>query len=300
MRLVDYTDERLGDLQAAIMQWRKEDTKQTTLCHAGDVPHRIYNGLRGRLPVAEAIKIHEVDGEIRAFILGQPFANGFDVFANPNTEKAELKELIVFAYEMTRWQMNEIGKQENKVNSDVFDSDALRLEIMAELGFESMGNWLHLTRRDLNEPIPAPQLREGFVIRPATLDDYEQLAAVHSSAFGSNWNPIVYRDEVMKKPGYLPEREMVVLAPDGRFAAFTVTWRDELNKVGLFEPVGAHSDFQRMGLTRAMMLHTLALMKAEGMEEAEVGHELDNPASTNLYASVGFKELARVCGHAKA
>jgi GNAT superfamily N-acetyltransferase len=103
----------------------------------------------------------------------------------------------------------------------------------------------------------------------------------------------------MKKPGYAPEREMVVVAPDGRFAAFTVTWRDEVNKVGYFEPVGAHSDFQRKGLSRAMMLHTLHLMKAEGMKKAEVAHETDNPASTNLYASVGFKLHGRVWGYSK-
>jgi mycothiol synthase len=155
------------------------------------------------------------------------------------------------------------------------------------------------TRRDLNEPIASPELPEGYQIRPSTMADYEQLAAVHSGAFNSNWNPEIYRDEVMAKPGYAPEREMVVVAPDGRFAAFLIYWLDEVNKVGYFGPVGAHSDFHRKGLTRALMNHTLCLMKEQGMKEAEVGHETDNPASTNLYASVGFKLHRRIWSYSK-
>jgi hypothetical protein len=39
MKLVDYSDARFGDLQAAFMRWRSEDTTGTNLCHAGDVPY---------------------------------------------------------------------------------------------------------------------------------------------------------------------------------------------------------------------------------------------------------------------
>jgi mycothiol synthase len=301
MRLTDYSDERLGDLQNCIAQWRKADKEAiTSLCHVGDVPHRIYNGLRGRLPVADNVKIYEVDGGIQGFILGQPYYNGFDVFVNPSLGKDEFKQLGEEAYRLSRQQMDVIGRQEKPVMTDISETDSIRKEIFAELGFSEGEHLLNDTRRDLSEAIPAPELPEGFSIRPSTMADFEQLAAVHSAAFGSNWNAQVYRDEVMAKPGYAPEREMVVVAPDGRFAAFCVYWLDELNKVGEFEPVGAHSDFQRKGLTRALMNHTLCLMKEAGMEEAEVGHHTDNPASSNLYASLGFKLHRRIWSYSKA
>jgi mycothiol synthase len=301
MRLSNYNDERLGELQASIAQWRKADKEaMTSICHLGDVPHRIYNGIRGRLPRPDLIKIYEPDGAIQGFILAQPYYNGFDVFVNPSLSKDELKALLEEAYRITRHQMDAIGRQEKGVLTDVIETDSQRKEILAELGFAEDEQWLNDTRRDLNEPIASPELPEGFSIRPSTMADYEALAVVHSGAFGSNWNPEVYRDEVMAKPGYAPEREVVVVAPDGRFAAFIIYWLDEVNKVGLFEPVGAHSDFQRKGLTRSLMNHSLCLMKEQGMEEAEVGHETDNPASTNLYASVGFKLHRRVWGWTKA
>jgi GNAT superfamily N-acetyltransferase len=301
IHLVDYRDEQLGELQSCIMQWREQDAEGiSTLCHPGDVPHRIYNGTRGRLPVSELVKIYEVNGEIQGFTLNQPFANGFDVFVKPDVGKGELRELLETAYQTTRQHKYSIGRQETAVNTDVDETDRLRQEIFRELGFTQGENWLNSALRDLSEPIAKPELLEGFVIRHSRMDDYEQLAAVHSGAFNSNWNAEVYRDEVMSKPGYAPEREMVVVAPDGRFAAFCIYWLDEVNKIGLFEPVGAHSDFQRKGLTRALMNQTLCLMKEQGMEQAEIGHETDNPASSNLYASVGFKLHRHVWGWSKA
>jgi mycothiol synthase len=106
MKLSDYRDERLGDLQACIAQWHKMDKEGVSyLCHVGDVPHRIYNGTRGRLPLAELVKIYEPEGAIQGFILGQPYGNGFDVFVNPSLSKDELKALLEEGYQITRHHM---------------------------------------------------------------------------------------------------------------------------------------------------------------------------------------------------
>ena len=51
----------------------------------------------------------------------------------------------------------------------------------------------------------------------------------------------------MESPGYEPERELVIQAPDGTFVAFTVIRYDPLNSTGLFEPVGTHKDYRRRG-----------------------------------------------------
>ena len=91
------------------------------------------------------------------------------------------------------------------------------------------------------------------------------------------------------------EYEFVVVAPDGRFAAFTNVWVDDVNRSLLFEPVGTHSDFRRRGLGKALMAHVLQRMRAErGIECAYVCHAppSKNPAAAALYASVGFREAA--------
>ncbi|MGZ6368161.1 MAG: GNAT family N-acetyltransferase, partial [Ktedonobacteraceae bacterium] len=62
------------------------------------------------------------------------------------------------------------------------------------------------------------------------------------------------------------------------------------SKSGLFEPVGCHKDFQRLGLTRALMYEGMRRMIAQGMTMAIVLHqpEQENPASAALYRSAGF------------
>jgi ribosomal protein S18 acetylase RimI-like enzyme len=63
-----------------------------------------------------------------------------------------------------------------------------------------------------------------------------------------------------------------------------------VNKVGLFEPVGTHPDFQRKGLGKALLTEALRRMKAEGMETAIVSTYVDSPAANRIYESVGFKK----------
>jgi ribosomal protein S18 acetylase RimI-like enzyme len=150
-----------------------------------------------------------------------------------------------------------------------------------------------ITARDLsNPPIAMPSLPAGFSIRPAhDVSEAGGLATVHSSAFGSNWTPEGYA-RVMSTPGFSISHEMVVTAPSGDFAAFLVYWLDPISRSGLFEPVGCHIDYQRRGLVKALMSHTMGLMREAGMTYAIVKHETNNPASTAAYASLGFTRIA--------
>jgi mycothiol synthase len=103
------------------------------------------------------------------------------------------------------------------------------------------------------------------------------------------WQPGEYLN-VMRTPGFHVDRELIVVAPDGRFAAFLIYWIDPVSKSGLFEPVGCHRDFQRLGLTRALMYEGMRRMVAHGMTTAVVKHQptQKNPAAAALYRSVGF------------
>lgn len=296
-----YQDEDLESLQNALANWIQQQGHDMGYCHVGDIPHRIYNGIRSRVPRGEIIRIWENDEQILGIGFAQPYHNGFDVWISPDYIGSETeREIFEWVYETTRRLMNEIGREDKEVSGDVEETNTHRQNLLKELGYYQGKNWINHTLRDLSEPIPESVLPEGFIIRPSSYDHYAQLAAVHVGAFNSAWTPELYRDEVMCKPGYDAEREMVVVAPDGQFAAFTVYWLDELNKVGLFEPVGTHSDFQRKGLGRALMNHTMKIMRERGMNHALVGHATDKPASTGLYAAVGFKLHHRIYEYKKA
>ncbi|MGF1504248.1 MAG: GNAT family N-acetyltransferase [Anaerolineae bacterium] len=291
----------LAAMQAALAAWIQHGG-DCGFCHAGDLPHRLYNGLRGRYPLDELVRLwHDADG-IGAFAIVYPDQSGYDAFVSPAQRGTDLERHVLdWGYETSRRWMDQEGYAADPVQTDVHTCDETRAALLRDLGYEPEGKpWLAIGERPLGGTLPPVELPEGYTIRAARgEEDDGQLQAVHNAAFDSDWAGDEYLDQVMRQPGYDPALEQVVVAPDGTFAAFCIVWLDAGNKVGLFEPVGTHAAHQRMGLGRAIMAHGLDLMRQRGMQRAQVGWEMDNPASDGLYAALGFEPKHRLTAYGK-
>jgi GNAT superfamily N-acetyltransferase len=259
--------------------------------HLGDFGHALTNTMRGADP---ALYFHVVDGpDGEPLALIQLFRGGmFDTIVHPAHRGGDFERgLLEWSAQAEQALMAQLGINIERVIIDGLTGEPVRTALLRELGFTAADSpYMAITTRDLiDNPIPAPVLPDGFTIRPAAgLHEADAIGAVHASAFKrANWTPGLYR-KVMETPGFDAEREMLVVAPDGELAAFLVYWLDPVSKSGLFEPVGCAEHFQRRGLVKALMSHTLGIMRDAGMHTAIVKHETDNPASTAAYASIGF------------
>ncbi len=85
------------------------------------------------------------------------------------------------------------------------------------------------------------------------------------------------------------------LSENGTVARATI-WFDDVNLVGLFEPVETDEDFRRLGLARAVMTEGLHRMRAAGMRTAQVEHDITNAAAAALYESLGFTVAYETAG----
>lgn len=279
---------------------------QTDFCaplHPGDIGHFISNGLRRCSPSEHIFLVEDAQNALVAVVLiRQPRASAFDLLVQPAYRGSQVEAaLVTFAEQLTWKYMQAAGLDRDWVSSDVMACDTFRAEILIQRGYTVGEPHLFLTSRSLAEPIPASTLPEGFTMRPVEgLHEAEALGVVHGAAFGTDWQPGEYL-RVMQAPGFHVDREWVVVAPDGRLAAFLVYWLDPITRSGLFEPVGCHPDFQRRGLTRALLYEGMRRMKAAGMTTAFVIHESpeENPASAALYASAGFKQKFAVLASRK-
>lgn len=247
--------------------------------HPGDIPHRLFNSGRRYQPT-ELLRLWEDGaGEIAGWALVIP-QQSFDIQSHDATIIA--KALVWVEHSLTG----------DSIETELWDGDVFRTTIYAQHGFvpnPDMSPYI-VTLRTLDELPPVPELPDSFSIRAASgIHEASLLAAVHAASFGSQWTAAQYV-QVMDSPGYSAEREFVVVAPDGRFAAFTVTWHDTINRCGYFEPVGTHADFRRMGLARALMIHAMHVMRTAGMTHTQVVHEAEekNPASAALYTGLSF------------
>jgi ribosomal protein S18 acetylase RimI-like enzyme len=290
-----YTDRDLPRLQEAFAGW----IAQAGDCgydHVGELPHRIYENLRGRRPVGELVHLWEDGGTIAGVAISLRFGCAFDVFTAPPLRGTPAeREMLRAAYDTTARFMDR-RVDGGFVLTDVFDCDTARIRLLTELGFDRFRVWDDVRQRGLDEPVPEARVPDGFVLRAARVGDADQLAEARNHSFKESWTGRRYRREVMEKPGYAPERELVAESPDGRIAAFAVYWIDERNRVGHFEPVGTHREFQRRGLARAVMSDAMRRMRAVGMSTVTVNHNAENSGARRLYESLGFRKRCQTVG----
>jgi mycothiol synthase len=145
----------------------------------------------------------------------------------------------------------------------------------------------------LNFPVPEPTLPNGFTIRPlAGSREVRAYTAVHRAAFGSENMREDWRSRILETDQYIPDLDLVAVAPDGSLAAFCICWIKDLHgqSIGQVEPLGVAPQYQKMGLGRAILNAGLRAMQDHGATSAYIQTETTNPAS-HLYHSTGYETL---------
>ena len=86
---------------------------------------------------------------------------------------------------------------------------------------------------------------------------------------------------------FRPELEIMTINRNGVLTSFCVVWYDEKTGTGVFEPVGTHPDYQRLGLGKAMLIEGLRRLKDIGASCAYVESFGDDRKA--FYNSAGFE-----------
>jgi mycothiol synthase len=173
-------------------------------------------------------------------------------------------------------------------------NDVVRNEALSSRGYEQGQPVYRNYAITISDNRPSPALPCGYAIRDmcdATHEDIQRRVDAHRAAFAPSKMTTEKHKRTMAAPTYRPEGDLVVVADNGSFAAFTIIWFDETNKIGLFEPVGTHPDHQRRGLGRTIMAEGLQRLTALGATRALVTSGVNNDASNALYTRAGFEPV---------
>jgi ribosomal protein S18 acetylase RimI-like enzyme len=148
------------------------------------------------------------------------------------------------------------------------------------------------------DDLPDPALPKGFTVHPS--DDVERRVAVHRAAWHPSKVTIASYRDVMAAWPYRQDLDLVVEAPDGRYAAYCLAWLDSSNGVGELEPVGTDPEFRRQGLASAACLAAMHALRAAGAREAVVYPVANHPnGAIHLYEHLGFIPYARTVRYVK-
>ena len=157
--------------------------------------------------------------------------------------------------------------------------------------------------RSVQTPVAQHTLPAGFTIRrlagEAEVPAYVEL---HRAAFESKNMTVEWRARTLRRPEYIPDLDLVAVAPDGCLAAFCIGWLDTRSATGpggQIEPMGVRADQRNLGLGRAILSEALRRLILHGAGQLFVETDSYRDAAFALYESVGFRVARDVLVYSK-
>jgi len=172
-------------------------------------------------------------------------------------------------------------------------------------GYEAVRWYAEMLRPDM-EDLPDVVLPDGYTVRAP---EQHELPAVHAmaiEAFAEHWGEYEGSDfpfeEWVDDPRF--RRELVVVAWKGDEPASAITNMVEHQPGGsirgLLDSVCTHPGHRRLGLARAAIARSLALLRAQGAGSAYLGVDTDNHnRALALYESCGFRRVSTSVSYRK-
>ena len=177
-------------------------------------------------------------------------------------------------------------------------SDDERIAELRSRGFTTESQPEVLLERSIGKAEQRVVHPTGFEIRSLRgEEEHASRAAAARRAFNSTMDPEAHSLRYlrfMRSPAYAAERDVVAVAPNGRVASFAIHWPDVRLSLGQFEPVGTDPEFQRRGLSRAVLTESLNRLARLGIARARVATGGDNIAAIACYQACGFRVIDRV------
>ncbi|HET9110666.1 MAG TPA: GNAT family N-acetyltransferase [Ktedonobacterales bacterium] len=172
------------------------------------------------------------------------------------------------------------------------DSDPWQITLLAAHGFtrdDTHASYVHFRRPFGDAPLPDAPLPEGFSMRAVGgPEEWQRRVDLHRVVYHPSRVTLKAYRRLRAAPLYRPDLDLVAVAPNGEFVAYCILWYDERTRVGEYEPVGAHPDWRRQGVTRATLVEGLRRLQMLGAERAIVLTSSDNTPAVRLYESIGF------------
>jgi len=169
--------------------------------------------------------------------------------------------------------------------------------------------YFHEMVRDLRAPIEDRPLPEGLEVRPVPEDGTRKVFFAANEALrdhwaGREWTETDYQ-EFMNDP--IIDPSLWVVAYDGDAVAGTVlNWiHHEENqrlarKWGYTEIITVRRPYRGKGLAKSLITTSMRMLRAMGMEEANLGVDTENPSGAlGLYTGLGYRNIKTYLIHRK-
>jgi GNAT superfamily N-acetyltransferase len=247
------------------------------------------------LPLEDTVWIWETETGETAAILNPDNPGEAFLQVHPRHRSAVLEdEMIATAEEHLSFPKN----GQSNLRLWAVEGDTLREDLFRQRGYLPSDWFEYARRRSMDIPVADVPLPTGYIVR--SLGDRDELPArswlsfkgFHPNEPEQNYEGWEWYLNVQRCPLYRRDLDLVAVAPDGTLASFCTVWFDDVNRIGVFEPVATHPDFKRRGLARAVMTEGLRRLKHLGALTATISSYSGEAHAA--YEAVGFTEYTRI------
>jgi ribosomal protein S18 acetylase RimI-like enzyme len=200
-------------------------------------------------------------------------------------------------------QLRELAAQQPAAGPRVFRSFAADTEegligMLEQEGYQAIRYGFEMAR-PFTDPIPDLPLPEGVEVRAVAPEQYRQVAAALNEAFRDHWSHSESTEEDYQRwinsPAFQPHLWQVGWAGD-EVAGMVLNFIDpdynaEFKRLrGWTDPICVRRPWRKQGLAKALIARSMRLLQAQGMTEAGLGVDAQNPnGALRLYESLGFR-----------
>jgi len=182
------------------------------------------------------------------------------------------------------------SSKELQVSVVILEGSPEREAALRGRGFERGRVYGILRTRDLDEPIPDYNPPEGYTIRSVVPEtDFPKIAEAVRIVFGHGESfDTGVLEWLSRRSFYVPELDLVAVAPDGSVASFCTFRVDPPSRVTELEPMGTLPGHRRRGLAKAIIAEGLRRLREYDPTLLYIGGAADTPEANRLYEVTGF------------
>jgi ribosomal protein S18 acetylase RimI-like enzyme len=266
--------------------------------HNGDLDWWLFYGDRNE-NWSEMIWLWEDQARtLVGWVMLRPKKAQIEMAVRPSLRGGEVEDRML-AWSEARLNSYSHPRQQS-ITTFAFVDEAERIALLHQRAYQDGDDELAFFAQALTDELPAPVLPDGYHFLDAMRPELAApRAAVHFDAFTPSKMTTEAYINVMTAPHYDPTLDVVIVAPDGTFAAFAMTWADSETGIGYFEPVGTRRDCQRRGLGRAALYEGMRRLRARGMKLATVFSHTYDVGNLAFYQAAGFNRVNTVRRYTK-
>lgn len=302
MKITEHTFSGNSDLQAMAELVRQFPDENI---HVVDLPYRLCSW---SFDYPENLRLWtDEDGQLLAWaVLQAPFWK-IDYAYNPEFQNTLHPQIL-------KWADEQAGKIVGTPSGHpawfvaVLPSQTDRKCDLEKAGFTSQENvgensWTQVLMKHSMQSPNEVKLAGGFHIRPLQrASEVNAYVELHRSVFESKNMTVEWRNRTLQRPEYIPDLDLVAVAPNGQLAAFCICWlaKDEKGTIsGQIEPLGVHAEYRRLGLGQAILSEGLRRLQSKGAGQIYVQTDHYRNAAFKLYESSGFHVIQDILMYRK-